>query len=74
LISIRMDPETSLIVFQGKGMRRVWHDNENQPLGAILGLKAEVLRSSPKRLIFGIKNCAINGGVSHPAQFLMTKE
>ena len=26
-----------------------------------------------KRLIFGIENCAINGGVSHPAQFLMTK-
>ena len=21
-----MDPETSLIVFQGKGMRRAWHD------------------------------------------------
>ena len=56
------------------GPFRQSENNENQPLGAILGLKAEVLRSSPKRLIFGIKNCAINGGVSHPAQFLMTKE
>ena len=28
---IRMDPEISLIVFQGKGIRRLWHNEEWWP-------------------------------------------
>ena len=28
LRNIIMDPDTSLIVFQGKGIRRIWHNKE----------------------------------------------